>query len=168
MNWPRRSRASWTADIAPANYAGFHKRQVASFSDPEVQSLLDGRGSGLALPAELNGYPGPAHVLELARSLALSDDQQAKVRALFARMQARARDAGAKYVAAEKALDAAFKSAAADRETIATLTREADRLRAEKRLAHLEAHIETRALLTAGQLAKYAELRGYGAGTGKP
>jgi hypothetical protein len=33
---------------------------------------------GLALAAELNGYPGPAHVIELAKSLGLSEPQRAK------------------------------------------------------------------------------------------
>ena len=35
-------------------------------------------GMGLALAAELNGYPGPAHVIELAKSLGLSEPQRAK------------------------------------------------------------------------------------------
>ena len=32
---------------------------------------------GLALAAELNGYPGPSHVLELADKLELSAEQRA-------------------------------------------------------------------------------------------
>jgi hypothetical protein len=30
---------------------------------------------GMAKAAELNGYPGPAHVLALAKPLGLTDDQ---------------------------------------------------------------------------------------------
>ena len=39
---------------------------IKSLSQDDQSALLAGRGMGLARPAELNGYPGPAHVLELA------------------------------------------------------------------------------------------------------
>ncbi len=34
---------------------------------------------GLALAAELNGYPGPAHVIELADSLELTEAQRTRI-----------------------------------------------------------------------------------------
>ena len=39
----------------------------------------------LALAAELNGYPGPLHVLELADRLGLSAEQRGKVQQLSIR-----------------------------------------------------------------------------------
>jgi len=42
-------------------YAGQEKRQISSLSQQDVDDLLGGKGWGLAKPAELNGYPGPAH-----------------------------------------------------------------------------------------------------------
>lgn len=51
---------------AAAPYAGIARRSVKALSDREISDLRTGRGMGLALAAELNGYPGPAHVLELA------------------------------------------------------------------------------------------------------
>ena len=50
-----------------APYAGMTTRQVKALSEQQVADLRAGRGMGLALAAELNGYPGPMHVLELAR-----------------------------------------------------------------------------------------------------
>ena len=50
-----------------------------------VADLKAGRGMGLALAAELNGYPGPSHVLELADKLKLSAEDKA---ALVAFMKA--------------------------------------------------------------------------------
>jgi hypothetical protein len=47
-------------------YAGQQDRAIAGLSADEVKAFLDGRGMGLAKPAEVNGYPGPMHVLELA------------------------------------------------------------------------------------------------------
>ena len=52
-------------------YAGFNMRPIKALSDQQIADLRAGRGMGLALAAELNGYPGPSHVLELAKSLAL-------------------------------------------------------------------------------------------------
>jgi hypothetical protein len=58
-------------------------RPIKALSEQQVADLQAGRGMGLALPAELNGYPGPAHVLELADKLGLSADQRASVHPSF-------------------------------------------------------------------------------------
>lgn len=146
-----------------APYEGLDKRAIAALSAEDVEGLTAGRGMGFALPAELNGYPGPMHILELAEPLQLTPGQRSAVQAIFERMQARAREAGSRYVDAERALDRAFRSHEADVETVRRLAHEADRLRAEKRLAHLEAHIEAAPVLSPAQRATYAKLRGYGA-----
>lgn len=150
-----------------SQYIGQHAREVASFSDEEVRGHLDGRGLGYARPAELNGYPGPMHVLELKQELALSQDQVTATTALFQRMQSRAREAGRAYIEAEKAVDAAFRSGSAEARQIEELVRAADLRRADKRLAHLDAHLEMARLLSADQRKRYAELRGYGAARSK-
>ncbi len=146
----------------PSQYAGQETRSVASFSEDEVASHLAGRGLGYARPAELNGYPGPMHVLELKAELGLTPLQLEVVAERFAMMQDRARRAGAAYIEAETALDQAFRDKVMDLVAIKRLTLEADRLRAEKRFAHLQAHIEVRSILTEDQLQRYATLRGYG------
>jgi hypothetical protein len=67
------------AAFAQSPYAGMQTRPVKALSEQQVSDLRAGRGMGLALAAELNGYPGPMHVLELADRLDLSADQRAKV-----------------------------------------------------------------------------------------
>jgi Spy/CpxP family protein refolding chaperone len=119
---------------------------------------------GLARSAELNGHPGPLHVLELAEELRLTPEQRERVQAAFDRMKAKAKALGEDYVKAEQAVDGAFKSGTADAGEVAARVAEANRLLSEIRLAHLAAHIEITPLLTAEQRARYAELRGY-AGT---
>jgi Spy/CpxP family protein refolding chaperone len=143
-------------------YAGQQVRAVASLSDEDVKGFLDGRGMGLARAAELNGHPGPMHVLELAEELRLTPGQREAVQAAFDRMKAKARQLGEAYVEAEKQVDRAFKSGPADAPVVAARVAEANRLLGEVRLAHLAAHIEITPLLTAEQRARYAELRGYG------
>ena len=59
----------------PSAYVGQQTRAIKSLSEQDVDDLLAGRGTGFAKAAELNGYPGPAHVLELREPLTLSEAQ---------------------------------------------------------------------------------------------
>ncbi len=59
---------------AQTPYAGMQTRPIKALSEQQMADLSAGRGMGLALAAELNGYPGPVHVLELADKLNLSPD----------------------------------------------------------------------------------------------
>ena len=142
-------------------YAGQQSREVASLSAEEIEGWRAGRGMGLARPAELNGHPGPMHVLELAGALQVTDEQKVKVQNVFDRMKVRAQTAGAAYLAAEREVDSAFRAGSVDASVIALLVREADTRRADVRLAHLEAHLEMSAVLTSEQKQRYAKLRGY-------
>lgn len=137
---------------------------MASLSDEDAKGFLDGRGMGLAKAAELNGHPGPMHVLELAEELKLTAEQRRAVKAAFDRMKAKAKALGEAYVKAEQAVDGAFKSGTADAGEVAARVAEANRLLGEVRLSHLLAHVEITPLLTAEQRARYAELRGYAGG----
>jgi len=84
MNVPKRLVASLLMLAASAlagaqdhhPYAGQHERSVKALSDDEIKQYLAGAGMGYAKAAELNGYPGPMHVLELADKLALSAEQR--------------------------------------------------------------------------------------------
>jgi hypothetical protein len=144
-------------------YAGQQTRSVTTLSAQDIAELQRGAGWGLAKPAELNGYPGPLHVLELADKLELTTDQRQRIERIFKRMQARARSAGERYVAAEAAIDHVFRSGAAHKGgSLQTRLRDAERLRTELRRVHLQAHVETTPLLTETQRLRYAELRGYG------
>jgi len=96
------------AAAAQSPYVGETSRAIKSLSSGDVADYLAGNGMGLAKAAELNGYPGPAHVLALAEPLALTDPQRADTQAVFARMQAEARSLGERLVAEERALDRAF------------------------------------------------------------
>ena len=89
-------------------YAGQEQRDIATLSEEDVTALLDGRGWGFALAAELNGYPGPLHVLELADEIGLTDRQRMEVETIFDEMNAQARRLGSDYVAAEAELSQAF------------------------------------------------------------
>src|SRR6516164_5748432 len=93
-----------SAAVAQTPYAGMRSRPIKGLSEQQVADLKAGRGMGLALPAELNDYPGPAHVLELADKLELSSDQRARIQSLFDAMKAEAVPLGARLLDQEAAL----------------------------------------------------------------
>ncbi|HET8746921.1 MAG TPA: periplasmic heavy metal sensor [Ramlibacter sp.] len=150
------------AQGTPSPYAGQQAREIKSLSDQERQDLLEGKGMGLAKAAELNGYPGPMHVMELANQLQLTGEQRAATRKLLTEHKAAARQLGASIVDAERALDEAFAARRADEATIRKLTGEIARLQGELRAEHLKTHLAQTALLRPEQVRHYAQLRGYG------
>ena len=97
-----------------SGYSGQHGREIKALSAEETADLLAGRGMGVARAAELNHFPGPAHVLELREQLGLSAGQIRGVQDSFDRMSAAARPLGVQIVAAERRLDEAFASGAID------------------------------------------------------
>ena len=116
---------------------------------------------GLALAAELNGYPGPSHVLELADKLDLSVDQRTNIKSLFDSMKAEAVPIGAKLIEQEVALDKQFADRTVTAESLKTSTAAVAITQGELRETHLKYHLSTAAILSPGQMERYAELRGY-------
>ena len=152
---------SATAD-SQSPYVGQESRQIKALSPQEISDYLSGKGMGLAKAAELNGYPGPAHVLELAAQLDLTPEQKTKTEVLFKKMQARAIPLGKQLVEEERALDRLFASHAVNSESLGQALARIGRLQGQVRQAHLDAHVEQTTLLTAAQVEKYNRLRGYG------
>lgn len=153
--------ATALAQHHPSQYRGEEKRAIKSLSEQDVNAYLDGHGMALAKAAELNHYPGPRHVLELASELKLSDKQVADTKASFDRMHREATRLGALIVEKEKQLDNLFASKQIDSGRLKAVTSEIANLQGELRFVHLKAHLEMRQALTEEQVLKYDQLRGY-------
>jgi hypothetical protein len=89
-------------------YADFTDREIKALSAEEIEGLQDGDGLGMALAAELNGYPDPRHVLELRVMLGLSSGQESEIQAIFNEMREQARSLGRTIVDLERDLDRSF------------------------------------------------------------
>jgi hypothetical protein len=142
-------------------YADMQSRAIKALSEQQVADLMAGRGMGLALAAELNGYPGPLHVLELADGIGLSDKQREQMKGLYEAMKQQAIAAGQKLIVAEADLDRVFRQRTISAERLVELTRAVDLAQAELRAIHLGYHLTTAELLDTEQAKRYAELRGY-------
>ncbi|MDP1682441.1 MAG: Spy/CpxP family protein refolding chaperone [Burkholderiales bacterium] len=152
----------FSAAAFPASpYAGQQEREIKSLSVQEIGDYLAGKGMGLAKAAELNGYPGPAHALELADQLALTVEQRKQTEALFKDMQAKAIAAGERYIGEERMLNRLFTMKTISVTTLQAALARVAAQQSQVRLTHLEAHLTQVAILTPEQIAQYNELRGY-------
>ncbi len=137
------------------------------FSSAErAQGLAEGRGMGLATPAENNGYPGPRHVLDAADQLGLSPEQKAETKRLFEAMRAEAIPAAKQLLADEAALDQLFIDKKADLAGITAASDRAARSESVVRVIHLKYHLAMVRVLRPDQIAAYAKLGSHPEGTG--
>ena len=152
---------------AVSPYVDQTSRNIKALSDEEVADYLSGKGMGFAKAAELNGYPGPAHVLELADQLALSATQKETTQAIFERMQSGAKAVGQRLVDEERKLDELFLSRDISPRLLHQALDSIASLQGQVREIHLPAHLDEAEVLNEAQTMKYWHLRGYGgAGAG--
>jgi hypothetical protein len=150
--------------VAETPYAGLQTRSIKALSDQQIADLRAGRGMGLALAAELNGYPGPSHLLELADKLGLSDAQRNSARNMFEAMKSETIPIGERLIAQEAALDRLFADHVITPEKLSIATAEIGATQAELRAAHLKYHLSTVAMLQPSQIQQYSVMRGYEGG----
>jgi Spy/CpxP family protein refolding chaperone len=128
----------------------------SGLTQPQMEGLLAGRGMGLSMPAEMNGKPGPLHVLEHADALGLTEAQRRIAAELVAAMKAEAIPLGQEMVARESRLDSIF---AADGAGAENLVAEIATLQGRLRWVHLRAHLAMTTAMTPEQVAHYRHLR---------
>jgi Spy/CpxP family protein refolding chaperone len=155
--------AAGTAQAEHAQpYAGLQTRSLKALSDEQLGDLKAGRGMRLALAAELNGYPGPRHVLELAKELNLTETQRQRTQRLYDAMTAEVIPLGERLIAAETDLDRQFSGHTITGANLAAVTATIGATQGELRAAHLKYHLAMMDVLTPEQVARYGQLRGYG------
>jgi Spy/CpxP family protein refolding chaperone len=156
------------ADTASSPYAGQETRAIKALSPENLEELRTGAGMGLAKAAELNGYPGPLHVLALAKELQLTLGQIHLVTDIRERLSAAAKPLGGEIIDREQELDRLFAEARITPERLSAKTAAIGALQGRLRSVHLAAHLQTRDVLTPEQVAGYRQLRGYGNETAEP
>lgn len=144
-----------------SSYLGEENRAIKSLSADDIKQLQQGKGWGLAKAAELNGMPGPAHLLQMKKEIALSPDQETQIRALFDDMETKAIPLGNKLIALEKNLNDAFASKSMSVDQLQQQLDEIAQVQKQLRFVHLVTHLQTPHILQPEQIAQYNRLRGY-------
>ncbi|MGH7452664.1 MAG: hypothetical protein ACRENG_15060, partial [bacterium] len=126
----------------PAPYSGQQQREIKALSASDIKMYLEGHGMGLAKAAELNHYPGPRHVLDLATELKLSHEQFSKTQQTYDKMHAEAVRLGKLIVAKEKQLDSLYATQKISEIQLRTIVGDIAKLQGELRVTHLNAHLE--------------------------
>ena len=151
---------------AASPYAGLETRPVKALTDQQIADIRAGRGMSLALPAELNGYPGPIHVLELGDQLGLTGEQRTGAQELHAAMKAETVPLGERLIEQETDLDRQFATRSVTPASLQVTTAAIGTTQGALRLAHLRYHLAMLDVLTPEQVRHYGELRGYGESRG--
>ena len=152
--------AAWAGE-ASSPYTGQERREIKALSREELGGYLSGDGMGFAKTAELNHYPGPRHVLELAGQLQLSGEQRKKTQAIFDEMKSKAMSLGKQLVEKEQLLDSRFAEGTITDAELEQLVTEISVIQGKLRAVHLRAHLAQRVVLTQDQIRIYDAHRGY-------
>ncbi len=153
--------AAETAGDRASKYAGQENRAIKSLSADDMIELRRGGGWGLAKAAELNGVPGPAHLLELKNEIGLTPEQVGKIQVIYDQMKADAIVLGNRLIAQELELEERFQSDIPSAKELKSMLNALGVTRSELRFVHLATHLKTPNILTYEQIASYNRLRGY-------
>lgn len=150
-------------------YAGQEIRGIKALSQGDIEGLLAGAGTpfgGMAKPAELNGYPGPRHVLDAveAGEFELTSEQQKEIETLYEEMRTEAIQLGNEIVDLEIEIDDAFANGTITEDFLQEKVFESSTFYGQLRIVHLKYHLLMVNILSTQQIAQYNSLRGYSSG----
>ncbi len=144
-----------------SKYAGQEKRTIKSLSADDIAELQRGAGWGLAKAAELNGVPGPAHLLELKHEIGLTPEQVEKIQVIYNQMKTDAIVLGNRLIAQELELEKRFQSDIPSAKELKSMLSALGATRSQLRFVHLATHLKTQDILSDEQVASNNQLRGY-------
>lgn len=147
-------------------YVGQENRTIKALPSEDIKGLKKGSGTpfgGMAKPAELNGYPGPKHVLDADEEnlINLSEEQREKIEELYQEMKTKAIRIGKELLKVEKRLDEEFKNKTITKESLKNRTEKSAILYGKLRSTHLEYHLSVTSILNSSQIKRYNKVRGY-------
>lgn len=152
------------APVYQSDYVGQEKRVIKSLSKDDIEQLKQGKGWGLAKAAELNGMPGPVHILQMKDKISLTTKQEVKIRDLYKDMKTKAIPLGNKLIELEKELNDSFANRTITKELLNKQLDAIAEVHKQLRYVHLVTHLMTPDILTAEQIEQYNQLRGYNSG----
>lgn len=144
-----------------AGHAGHvHGGAIRSLPGRDIVALAGGEGGGLAKIADLNGYPGPRHVLDMDAHLNLTTRQREQLRQVMSTMEADAKEVATRYLSALAQLEEDTRQGSLSGDQFLKRYRAVEALRTELGAVHLITHFKTKDLLTPAQVATYYKPQG--------
>ena len=156
------SACSHSKQIHQSVYVGQEKREIKSLSKEDIYELSNGHGWGFAKAAELNGMPGPAHILEMENEIGLTQLQKKKIEHLYQQMKDQAIPLGLDLIEHERKLNDQFADKTITDSALRELLNDIALIRSKLRYVHLSTHLNTPHILSNEQIILYNQLRGYG------
>ena len=144
-----------------SKYAGEEKREIKSLSATDIEELKSGKGWGLAKAAELNGVPGPVHLLEMKEEIDLSANQIRAIEDIYKKMKQEAISLGLELIELERELNNHFVNRTITDELLRQILQGIAQVQRQLRYVHLSAHLNTPDILKSEQITLYNKLRGY-------
>jgi len=153
--------AEESSSYSLSKYAGQEQQKIKSLTPSDIAELQRGGGWGLAKAAELNGVPGPAHLLELKDKVPLTTEQIEKITKIYRTMQTDAIEQGLKLIELERGLELHFQNRSINDAILQDYLANIAHARMTLRYIHLATHLLTPEILTEAQITTYNQLRGY-------
>ena len=144
-----------------SKYAGEEKREIKSLSATDIEELQNGKGWGLAKAAELNGVPGPAHLLEMKEEIDLNAEQIRAIEDIYRKMKQEAVPLGLELIELERDLNNHFANRTITNELLRQILQKIAQVHRQLRYVHLSTHLKTPDILKSEQITLYNKLRGY-------
>lgn len=144
-----------------SKYTGEEKRKIKSLSATDIEELQNGKGWGLAKAAELNGVPGPVHLLEMKEEIDLNAEQIRAIKDLYSKMKQEAVPLGLELIELERELNNHFANRTITNEILRQILQKIAQVHRQLRYVHLSTHLKTPDILQPGQVILYNKLRGY-------
>jgi len=144
-----------------SKYAGEEKREIKSLSATDIEELQNGKGWGLAKAAELNGVPGPVHLLEMKEEINLSAKQIQAIEDIYRKMKQEAVPLGLELIELERELNNHFANRTITNELLGQSLQKIAQVHRQLRYVHLSTHLKTPDILKSEQITLYNKLRGY-------
>ena len=144
-----------------SKYAGEEKREIKSLSAADIKELQNGKGWGLAKAAELNGVPGPVHLLEMKEEIDLNAEQIRDIEDIYRKMKQEAVPLGLELIELERELNNHFANRTITDELLRQVLQKISDIHRQLRYVHLSTHLKTPDFFQSEQITLYNKLRGY-------
>ena len=142
-------------------YSGQENRTIKSLSADDIAELKRGDGWGQAKAAELNGVPGPKHLLQMKNEIGLDETQYSAINEVYHQMKSQAVLQGERLIALEQHLGSGFRHRTITDVMLRKTLNGIAETKSELRYVHLAAHLRLLEVLSEDQVRTYNELRGY-------